>query len=168
MRQYGSNSSQMESLEQLPQEGLLVTIVTQLRFALEVKNIKTILDEKNLSFIILKGPHLGNTIYSDPIERVYCDLDLLVRPKHFDSIIAILLSNEYKLLFSDNKRFITEKHFYCWHLISPQGVSVEIHRSNPWGRCCEAAFAELKAQGSKRTDQSLGYYIIWSLDTTSV
>ena len=118
----------MDSLENNRQKILLATVVGQLRFVMVLKNIKEILDGDNMSFIILKGPHLGNTIYNDPIERLSCDLDLLVKPKHFDSIISILLSNEYKLLFSNSKRFATEKHFYCWHLISPQGVLVEIHR----------------------------------------
>jgi hypothetical protein len=118
----------MESLEQIPQKDLLVTVVTQLRFALEVKNIKTILDEKNLGFIILKGPHLGNTIYSNPVERVYCDLDLLVKPKEFFSAIDLLRSNGYEGPLEDPNRVATERAFYCWTLISPSGVSVEIHR----------------------------------------
>jgi len=118
----------MDSLENNRKKILLATVVGQLRFLMVLKNIKTILDGKNFSFIVLKGPHLGNTIYNDPIERLSCDLDLLVKPKHFDSIISILLSNKYELLFSDSKRLATERAFYCWTLISPQGVSVEIHR----------------------------------------
>ena len=118
----------MDSLENDRRKILLATVVGQLRFLMVLKNIKEILDGKNFSFIVLKGTHLGNTIYNDPIERLSCDLDLLVKPTHFDSIISMLLSNKYELLFSDSKRFATEKHFYCWHLISPQGVLVEIHR----------------------------------------
>jgi len=93
-----------------------------------LKNIKEILDGSNMSFIILKGPHLGNTIYNDPIERLSCDLDLLVKPKDFLSAINVLRSHEYKGPVEDGKRLATERAFYCWTLISPQGVSVEIHR----------------------------------------
>jgi hypothetical protein len=59
----------MESLEKIPRRTLLTTVRAQLIFELALKNIKTILEGKNFSFIVLKGPHVGNTIYSDPVER---------------------------------------------------------------------------------------------------
>lgn len=118
----------MESLEHISQKTLLAIIVTQVRFGLEVKNIKTICDEKNLSFIVLKGAHLGNTIYSNPVERLYCDLDLLVKPTEFLSVIGLLQSNGYDGPLEDPKRVATERAFYCLTLISPLRISVEIHR----------------------------------------
>lgn len=118
----------MESLEKISRRTLLTTVRTQLIFELVMKNVKRIVEEKNFSFIVLKGPHLGNTIYDDPVERLYCDLDLLVSPQDFFPVIDLLRSNGYKLTFEVGKRLWTQKEYYCWTVISPYGVAVEIHR----------------------------------------
>lgn len=101
----------------------------QLKFVAALKNVKTILDRHNLGFIVLKGPHLGNTIYDNPIERMYGDLDLLIRPTEFSSVVNLLLSNGYKGPLVLSNRIATERAFYCWTMISPEMVPVELHRN---------------------------------------
>jgi hypothetical protein len=121
------SSSQLENLGKKTLSISLRNVLVQLIFELVLRNIKTILEEKNLSFIVLKGPHLGNTIYSHPVERLYGDLDLLVRPQNFFPVIDLLQSNGYKRCLSDGKR-LAKTRFYSSALTSPQGVRVEIHR----------------------------------------
>ena len=119
----------MDNLKNNRSRIVLTTVVAQLRFGAVLRNIKAILEGQNVGFIVLKGPHLSNTIYSNPIDRVYCDLDLLVRPKDFPFVIESLLSNGYRGPLEDPNRLATERAFYCWTMVSPEGVSVEIHRA---------------------------------------
>jgi|GEM_PF-1134038 len=120
--------SRIENLDNIPRISFLKTVRAQVIFESVLKNIKAILEQNNLSFIVLKGPHLGNTIYSHPVKRLYCDLDLLVRSQDFFPVIDLLLSNGYKWCLSDGNRLATEREFYSWALTSPQGGRIEIHR----------------------------------------
>ncbi|MCJ7525288.1 MAG: nucleotidyltransferase family protein [Candidatus Aminicenantes bacterium] len=106
----------------------LAIAAQQLRAELTFKKIKEILAEKNIDVILLKGPHLGNTIYNNPRERLYCDMDVLVRPVDFEKAAALLLENGFKPFAFDKFAPEIQRDFKHWEFRSPWGIVVELHR----------------------------------------
>jgi len=78
--------------------------------------------------IVLKGAHLGHTFYSDPREREYCDLDLLVRKEHFEEAARLLAGAGFRPPVLEGRRALTLRSFYCWPFDAPNGTVIELHR----------------------------------------
>jgi len=106
----------------------LAIAAQQLRAEVTFKKIKEILSEKNIDIILLKGPHLGNTIYDSPKERLYCDLDILVRPVDFETASALLLENRFEPFAFNTFTPEIQRDFKHWEFRSPWGIVVELHR----------------------------------------
>jgi hypothetical protein len=100
----------------------------QLRAEVTFKKIKEIFAEKNIEVILLKGPHLGHTVYDSPKERIYGDLDILVRPTDFDLAAAIMKENSFEPFVFDTFTPEVQRDFKHWEYRSPWGVVVELHR----------------------------------------
>jgi len=94
---------------------------------LVIRNVQEILSKEGIDVLVLKGPHLGNTIYDDPLEREYIDLDLLVKPGRFQEVVRLLEQQGHRLLDDEEDRRATRKAFYCWKLQSPHGPVIELH-----------------------------------------
>jgi len=106
----------------------LAIAAQQLKAEVTFKKIKEILAEKNIEVILLKGPHLGNTVYDSPRERLYCDLDILVQPGDFEDAAALLLENGFKPFAYDTFTPEIQRDFKHWEFRSPWGIVVELHR----------------------------------------
>jgi hypothetical protein len=106
----------------------LAIAARQLRAEVTFKKIREIYDKNNIALILLKGPHLGNTIYDSPKERLYGDLDVLVLPDDFERATALLLANSFKPFAYDTFAPETQRDFKHWEFISPWGILVEMHR----------------------------------------
>lgn len=106
----------------------LAVAAHQLRCEAAFRKVKGIFSQLGIEIIVLKGPHLGNTIYENPWQRLYGDLDLLVKPRDFQPAAAALEKNSFKpLAFAGfNKR--VQDDFKHWEYQSPQGIVVELHR----------------------------------------
>jgi len=117
----------MNSNSPLSETNLPITI-QQLRAEVTFKKIKEILAEKNIEVILLKGPHLGHTVYDLPRERLYCDLDIMVRPGDFEMAATILLENGFKPFAYDTFPSEIQRDFKHWEFRSPWGELVELHR----------------------------------------
>lgn len=102
--------------------------VQQILAEVTFQNVQKILAERDILILLLKGPHLGNTVYDSPRERFYCDLDILVRPGDFESAAALLLENGFKPFAYDAYPPETQRDFKHWEFRSPWGILVELHR----------------------------------------
>jgi hypothetical protein len=100
----------------------------QLRAEVSFKKIRDLLAEQGIEVLILKGSHLGNTIYDSPKDRLYADLDILVRPGDFERAAEILLANGFKSFAYDTYTPEIQSDFKHWEFRSPWGVLVELHR----------------------------------------
>lgn len=117
----------MPKMPNLTSPGLIISAM-QLRAEMTFKKVQELLGQKNIPVILLKGPHLGATVYDSPKERLYGDLDILVRPKDFHQAAAALEENGFQpLAFSEFSAEIQDD-FKHWEYRSPQDVIVELHR----------------------------------------
>jgi hypothetical protein len=99
-----------------------------LRAEVTFKKIKEIFAGKNIEVILLKGPHLGSTVYDSPRERLYGDLDILVKPGDFEQAAALLLENGFTPFTFDTYAPEIQSDFKHWEFRSPAGILVELHR----------------------------------------
>lgn len=112
---------------EIDQEHLAIAAM-QLRAEASYRKTKEILAAKGIELLLLKGPHLGSTVYEHPGQRLYSDLDVLVRPKDFKAAVAALVENDFQPeSFSHFSRKIQED-FKHWEFRSPYGWTIELHR----------------------------------------
>lgn len=102
--------------------------VQQLLAEVTYKKIREILAEKGIEILLLKGPHLGNTVYDSSKDRLYGDLDILVRPDDFEMAAAVLSENGFKPFAFDRFPLEIQQDFKHWEYRSPWGTIVELHR----------------------------------------
>lgn len=101
----------------------------QLAAEMTAKAAQEALSKVGIDVIVLKGPHLASEFYDDPSQRRYCDLDLLVKPPAFSRAIEALAARRFNVSPGLSSRRATMRDYYCAHLASPFGVSVELHRA---------------------------------------
>jgi hypothetical protein len=106
----------------------LPVTVHLLRAEVTFKNVRDLLAEKGIKVLLLKGPHLGHTVYDSPRDRLYGDLDVLVLPEDFERAAAILLGNGFKPFVFDSFTPEIQRDFKHWEFNSPWGTMVELHR----------------------------------------
>ncbi len=109
-------------------ESNLPITVHLLRAEITFKKIRDLLTEKGIDVLLLKGPHLGNTIYESARERLYGDLDILVRPGDFERAAALLLDNGFTPFAYDTFSPEIQRDFKHWEFRAPSGLLVELHR----------------------------------------
>ncbi len=102
--------------------------VQQLLAEVTYKKIREILAKNGIDTLLLKGPHLGNTVYDSPQKRLYGDLDILVRPDDFELAAAVLPENGFKPFAFDAFTPEIQRDFKHWEYCSPWGTIVELHR----------------------------------------
>jgi hypothetical protein len=117
----------MNSDSPLSDANLPIT-VHLLRAEVTFKKVRDLLAEKNIEVILLKGPHLGHTVYDLPQERLYGDLDVLVKPGDFKKAAVVLQENGFKPIAFDSFTPEIQRDFKHWEFISPWGILVELHR----------------------------------------
>lgn len=109
-------------------EANLPTTVYLLRSELVFKNVRDLLAGQGIAVVLLKGPHLGSTVYDSPRDRLYGDLDVLVKPAEFDRAAEVLLENGFKPFAYDSFTPEIQGDFKHWEFRSPWGIVVELHR----------------------------------------
>jgi hypothetical protein len=109
-------------------EANLPITIHQLRAEVTFKKVRDLLTEKGIEVLLLKGPHLGSTVYDSPRDRLYGDLDILVRSKDFEGAAAMLLENGFKPFTFDTFAPEVQRDFKHWEYRSPWGIVVELHR----------------------------------------
>jgi hypothetical protein len=121
------NETNQNSVSQLNGTNIAIA-AQQLRAEVTFKKIRDLLAAKSIDVIVLKGPHLGATVYDSPKDRLYGDLDILVKPEDFAQAAAALLENGFKPFAYDTYTHEIQRDFKHWEFISPWGVMVELHR----------------------------------------
>jgi hypothetical protein len=106
----------------------LAIAAQQLRAEVTFKKTSEILAAAGIDVLLLKGPHLGSTIYDAPKDRLYGDLDILVQPADFEKAAALLLDNGFTPFAYDTFSPEIQRDFKHWEFRSPWGVLVELHR----------------------------------------
>lgn len=101
----------------------------QLRVEATLALVLRVLQAEDIGVLTLKGAHLGQVYYDDPGEREYVDLDLLVRPAQFVPAVGALERAGFTRLPATEGRSATEQGYYCYTLVSPYAVPVEVHRA---------------------------------------
>jgi len=100
----------------------------QFRAEMTFKKVRDLLEMEKIPVILLKGPHLGATVYDSPKERLYADLDILVKPRDFHTAAEILRTNNFQPFAFDQYDLEVQRDFKHWEYRSPSGVIVELHR----------------------------------------
>jgi hypothetical protein len=93
------------------------------RFHAELTRVATALREDGLAPVLLKGGALLLTVYDDPGERPFGDLDLLVRPDELEAAAAVMRRLGYRLDQAYQPESFYRAHHY--HLIFR-------HAARPW------------------------------------
>jgi len=99
-----------------------------MRFETIFRVIQRLLQQEGIPLILLKGPHLAHTVYDHPHERIYGDLDILVKPGDFNKAARILLENKFTLLEDNEKNLATMTQTNHWAFLSRSGQLIELHR----------------------------------------
>lgn len=102
--------------------------VQQLRAEITFKKIRELLEPLEIQVLVLKGPHLGNVAYENPSQRLYGDLDLLVKPGDFELAAEALVKNSFQPVVFTGFSKRVQDDFKHWEYQSPQGIIVELHR----------------------------------------
>ncbi len=96
-------------------------------WALERDRLFCRLEEEGLTPVILKGGALQDRFYTEPAERSFGDLDLLLPPGQLQPAHAILGFLGYRAVGTDELREAYRRHHYHFRFAHPNGFIVEIH-----------------------------------------
>jgi hypothetical protein len=107
---------------------VLLRNVNDMRFEAIFKEIKGPLEKEAVPLILLKGPHLAHAVYGRPSERLYSDLDILVKPADFDKAVRILRANKLTLVEDGDRNLATIAQTNHWAFSSRLGQLIELHR----------------------------------------
>jgi hypothetical protein len=96
---------------------------------MERDRLLSLLEQKGLMPVVLKGGALRETIYDQPAERSLGDLDLLCPDDQVESSIETLQASgyAYRRLSSDEAREAYRQHHFHFLLTHPGGFVVEVH-----------------------------------------
>lgn len=84
--------------------------------------------EREVRFLLLKGPVIARWLYDDPGERSYIDIDLLVSPEQFQTAEQQLTEIGFECLTTDWDRD-ERSHHDVWRRTAGWTVAVELHRT---------------------------------------
>ena len=103
-----------------------------LAYMAELCRVITLLQQKGIQAIALKGPVLGQLYYDDYTQRECGDLDILVKPSDSEAAYQILIDTGYALsdvLWNTPKqKILYRKHFHHYNLYNPtRQVQLELH-----------------------------------------
>ncbi|MEE8468476.1 MAG: nucleotidyltransferase family protein [Planctomycetota bacterium] len=92
-----------------------------LRLTFELVEILRACDQRGIEAVPYKGPALAALLYDEPTERVFKDLDLLVRPEQVRPLIEMLASRGY----------VADPRFEIEHLQRWMGRDCELRMTRP-------------------------------------
>lgn len=77
---------------------------------------------------VLKGAALANTVYPDPFQRLFSDVDLLVRPTEIEEVTYALVESGGRILDKNWSLMAADRRGQV-HLRLPSGTLVDLHWS---------------------------------------
>ena len=94
---------------------------------IERDRVLEVLRRAGIDPVMLKGGGLCTTLYAEPVEREFGDLDLLVSEDGLEPAIAALTAAGYQNPWNERQlKGYRTHHFHYW-LAHPRGFVVEIH-----------------------------------------
>jgi len=99
-----------------------------LLFELEIAEVTRILEGAGIDSLVLKGPHLSNTVYEKEGDRLYGDLDILVHPGQHADAVSLLEGHGYHRIDPKQGRSVTARSAYNVPLRTPRDTLLELHR----------------------------------------
>jgi hypothetical protein len=143
-------------------------------YGLELKLVLEAASEAHIPVMVLKGADLAFTLYPDPEQRHFSDIDLMVRPQHLADLIALLerlgysYHQEYRFeaISQERAAFVYKKEVKVGYIvfeihISPHrnemGVSFNV--TQLWERSRKITVAGVQASGMGLEDLLL--YLCW-------
>jgi hypothetical protein len=85
------------------------------------------LHEANLEYLLLKGPALALTVYSNPSQRASYDIDILVAFDDIEPACGALEAIGYRLHHSEISASRYRMHHFHWVFRSPSGSTLDLH-----------------------------------------
>jgi hypothetical protein len=96
---------------------------------LELERILPALAEQGCRPVVLKGASLALTVYPQPEDRWFMDLDLLVDPSELAGTYAVLERLGYRFADTGHPASLYDNHHFHRIMISRQGICIEVHWS---------------------------------------
>lgn len=93
----------------------------------ELARLVAKLRERDIDPVALKGPALRRTVYREPVERWFGDLDLLVPPERFEAAVEAALDAGYRAPYSAEAFEAYRRHHFHVLLRHPDRFVIEIH-----------------------------------------
>jgi hypothetical protein len=100
-----------------------------LRTEATLRDLLRALTPAGVDFAVLKGAHLGATVYGKPEDRPHSDVDILVPPEAFHIACNAMVTSGFERIRKPSNRAATEQEFYCWTYYSRHKVPVDVHRA---------------------------------------
>lgn len=89
---------------------------------------------------VLKGSAVAHLDYSDPALRSFIDLDVLVRARDIDRVVAVLAAAGFARTLAEPRPGFDRRFDKGMTLIPPAGFELDLHRTfvlGPWGRAVD-------------------------------
>jgi hypothetical protein len=114
-----------------------------LRVARELSEMLDAFRSQGIAFVVLKGAHLGQLVYSSSALRTMCDLDVLVRRPDLDRAVQVLADLTYAPQYFGVEAVDYAHHHHLRPMAKLGGIRVELH----WGIAPPSARFEVDIDG---------------------
>lgn len=88
-----------------------------------------LLDGHGVNYRVLKGPAFAHLDYPNPAIRAFADIDLLVRPEHYETAVDVLTTAGFVRKFREVRRGFDYRFGKGACLTGPNGHEVDLHRT---------------------------------------
>lgn len=75
--------------------------------------------------VVVKGLAAAHTLYGDPLERPFADIDVFTTPRALEEVLAPLVDQGWRL--KDGTLPTTRYHRWPWNALDPGSISAELH-----------------------------------------
>ncbi|MCP4400540.1 MAG: nucleotidyltransferase family protein, partial [bacterium] len=117
----GLQDSVPEQMFQTLQQAYLYNAARNMRLYHKLAQILTLLNERNIPVIVLKGAYLAEAVYENIALRTMADIDLLVKESDLQKAVEIL----YELGYAPDTTWATTAHLPPF--TKPGKIRVELH-----------------------------------------
>jgi hypothetical protein len=87
------------------------------------------LEDRGVDHRVVKGAALAHTLYDDPSERGYGDVDLLVPGAHMEAALTALRSLGYRRAYPELRAGFDARFTKAVTLVGPSGYELDVHRT---------------------------------------
>jgi hypothetical protein len=124
---------QLNQAEELHERSMLLAVCLE-RTLLDIDDV---FGDRHIPFRVLKGPALAHTVYGDPADRSFGDVDVLVRtPDLAAAVQALEDASSCRRLFAALRPGFVGRFGKSVTLGTPEGLEIDMHRTlapGPYG-----------------------------------